>query len=211
MRPIALLSALAVLQLGSLTLGPVGLRGQVREPPPWRLVHVARCARADTLFGRMWRSHSVRVRAGYESKTDSTWIATPVRTASWETTSSNLVGTEAAIRVPGREPKSDSARVELTLRFLDTLYRSPAQARVALQLDDSVHLDLAEPTVDYPEGVKARGVPIVVTVMLTPAQSFALARANGLKGTMGPYPFELYAFELWDINAIYRATVCGLE
>ncbi len=211
MKPFVLASALIALQLGSATVRAPGLLGQSHEPVPWRQAHVARCARADTLFGRMWRSHSRTIRTGYAQRGDSTAIATMVRTASWETTSSNLVGTEAAIRVPGRSAKVDSAQLELTLRFIDTLFRAPAQAHVALLVDDSVHLDLAEPQVDYPDDVKVHGVPVVVTVLLTPSQSFAVARANKVSGTMGPYPWELYAFELWDINAIYRATVCGLE
>ncbi len=211
MKPIVLVSAFLGLQLGSATVRPPALYGQNHERVAWREGHVGRCARADSLFGRLWRSNARLVRTGYAQRGDSTVIGTMVRTTSWETTSSRLVGTEAAIRVAGRNAKADSARIELTLRFLDTLYRSPAQAHVTLQADDSPVWELEEPQVDYPEGIQTKGVPVVVTVLLNPAQSFAVAHANQVKGTMGPYEWYLFRWELWDINAIYRATVCGLE
>ncbi len=210
MKPIVPLAAFLGLQLGSAAVRPPSLHGQTHEQVVWRQAHVSRCAKADTLFGRQWRSNARLIRVGYDQKGDTTAIGTMVRTGSWETTSSRLVGTEAVIRVPGREVKADSARIEWTLRFLDTLYRSPAQAHIKLQVDGSP-MELEEPQVDYPEGVPARGVPVVVTVLLTPSQSFALAHAGEVKGTMGPYDFDLFRWELWDLNAIYRATVCGID
>jgi len=211
MKRIPLLVALAAPLLGFPTLSIPRVHAQVHETVVWRNGDVRRCPLADSLFGRLWRSHARMIRVGYSGRSDTTAVGTPVRTVSWETTSSRLVGTEAVIRVRGREAKADSARIELTLRFLDSIYRAPAQAHVVLVLDDSLRTELEEPQVDYPEGVQAHGVPVVVTVLLTPTQSFAVARAQQVKGTMGPYPFELFGWELWDINAIYRATVCGVE
>jgi hypothetical protein len=211
MRRILLVAALVAAALGLGTLAPPRAHAQAPEMLVWHRGDVRRCARADSLFGRLWRSHASLVRVGYTGRSDTTAIGTPVRTVSWETTSSRLVGTEAIARVRGRDAKADSAQIELTLRFLDSLYRAPAQAHVTLQIDDAAPVELSEPQVDYPEGIRASGVPVVVTVLLTPGQSFALARAQQVKGTMGPYPFAYFAWELWDINAIYRATVCGVE
>ena len=209
MKPVTLIVALAPI-LALQAVAASGVRAQMRDQVAWQAGHIRRCAKADTLFGRMWRSHSTVVRVGYSALLDSTAIGAPARTGSWETTSSRLVGTEAIIRVAGRDPKVDSARVEITFRFLDSIYRSPAQATLNLAVDDAV-MEIREPQVDYPEGIRARGIPVVVTALFTPAQSFALARARTIKGTMGPFPFELFSWELWDINAIYRATVCGVE
>jgi hypothetical protein len=196
--------------LGVGALAPPSTLAQAPGAVEQRKAHIRRCARADTLFGRLWRSHASLVTYAYAAARDRGEVRPPVRTASWETTSSRLVGTGAVIRFRGRDPKGDSARVELDLRFLDTLYRAPEQATVDLTLDDSVHLVLQNPHVDYPD-VRVRGVPVVVTVVLTPSQSYELARAKKVTGVMGGYPFFLYDWEIWDINAIYRATVCGLE
>lgn len=210
MRPAPLLTVCGVM-LGSLALAPPGARAQTSGAVQWKVGHVRRCARADTLFGRLWRSHATVIRVGYSRSRDTTEIRTPVRTVSWATTSSHLVGTQAVIRVAGRNPKTDSARLEITMRFVDSIYRSPAQATVDMQIDDSVHLQLPATTVDYAMGTLQEGVPVIVTVRLTPEQSFELARGNEVRGSMGGYPFFLYGWELWDINAIYRATVCGLD
>jgi len=43
---------------------------------------------------------------------------------------------------------ADSARIELSLSFLDSLFRSPEQARFDILLDDSVRLELPDPAVD---------------------------------------------------------------
>jgi hypothetical protein len=197
--------------LGSEAVAPPPAHGQVREQVVWRTGHIRRCPQADALFGRLWRSHGTTVRLYYSAARDTTSIRPPVRTASWATTSSRLVGTEPVIRVRGRDPRGDSARIEVALRFLDTLYRAPEQATIDLVIDDSVHLSLQDPKVDYPSDVVARGIPLVVTVLLTPRESFELARANKVAGSMGGYPFFFYGWEIWDINAIYRATVCGLD
>jgi hypothetical protein len=188
-----------------------GAHAQPSGAVQWKVGHVRRCSRADTLFGRLWRSHSTTVRIGYSPSGDSTEIRTPVRTVSWATTSSRLVGTEGVIRVPGRDVKVDSARLEITMRFVDSIYRSAEQAAVDLQIDDSVHYQVPAETVDYAMGALPGGIPVIVTVRLTPEQSFALARGNEVRGSMGGYPFFLYGWELWDLNAIYRVTVCGLD
>ena len=50
-----------------------------------------------------------------------------------------------------------------------------------------------------------------MTVLLTAEQSLTLARAHNLRGTMGPFPFFLYGWEVWDINALFRAGFCGIR
>ena len=202
MRPVMLYTlAVAMLPLAAVT--PPGLRAQSRT------AHIRQCARLDTLFGRLWRSHPSLVRVRWRG--DTMAVRAPLRTASWETTSSRLVGTDAIALVPGGEARSDTARIELTLRFLDSIYRAPEQAPLELVIDDTLRAQFPTPLVDNPVAVKARGVPLVVKVLLTPAQSFALARAGKVTGTMGPFPFYLFSWELWDVNAAYRATVCGIE
>lgn len=210
MRPVSLLAAITVPLLGLQAAWPASVQAQVYDTDQWRVSSVRLCPRADSLFGRLYRSHQTRVRVSYSRPRDTTTIRTLVRTGSWETTSSRLVGTEIAVRIPGRERPADSARIELSFRFLDSLYRSPDQARLDLQVDDSAHIVVEEPQIDYPTGVNARGVALVVTVLLTPEQSLALVRAREVRGTMGPYPFFFYSWELWDINAVYRASLCGV-
>jgi hypothetical protein len=179
---------------------------------PWREGHVRRCSRADTLFGRLWRSHGSLVRVSYSPQHDSTTIKSRYRNYSWEPGATRLVATESEIEIPGQMRPADSARIMLHLSFADTLYRSSEQAHLELQLGDSARMDFEAPQVDYPMGIKTSGTPLVVTVLLTPEQSLALARVPGdVKGTMGPFPFILYSFELWEANAVYRASVCGLE
>jgi len=210
MRPASLFATFTVLLVGLQAALPPGLRAQVVDTDPWRMRSVPPCPRADSLFGRLYRSHQVRVRVSYSRPRDTTTIRTRVVTGSWETTSSRLVGSEFAIRIPGQERPTDSARIEMSFRFLDSLYRSPDQARLDLRVDGSVHIVIEEPQIDYPTGVNARGVPLVVTAPLTPEQSLTLARAREVSGTMGPVPFFLYQWELWDINAVYRAAICGV-
>ena len=209
MKRVLLLGAVTVPLLAQAVM-PRGAVAQARDTQ-WREARVRRCPRADTLFGRFWRSHPSPVRYGYSPQTDTTFIRTVTRTASWQVSSSNLVGSESEIRVIGRNPQVDSAQIALTLRFVDSTYRSPEQAHVDLRIDDTVHVEILEPQVDYPMVAGVRGVPLTVKFLLTAAQSFALARAHEVRGTMGPYPFYLFDWELWDINSVYRTTVCGIE
>jgi hypothetical protein len=211
MKPLSLLTALTVALLGGHAAAAPGARAQARDTVQWKVTGVRYCARADSLFGRFWRSHASSVRVGYSRARDVTTVRTPDRKVSWQAGASRLVGTEAIIEVPGRDARTDSARIELYLRFVDSIYRTSEQAHLDLQVDDSTHLDFPQPQVDYPMGARITGVPLVVTVSLTPAQSFALARAREVKGTMGPFAFMFYDWELWDINAVYRGSVCGVS
>jgi hypothetical protein len=211
MRPVTLLAALTLTCLGAQAVTPPAARAQAPETVQWRRSGVRRCPRADSLFGRLYRSHRGGVRVGYAKSRDTTMIRTPDRRLSWEMLSSHLVGSEALIRIPGQGQRTDSARILLSLRFVDSIYRTPEQAPLHLQVDDSVHMDIREPQVDYPMGAKIHGIPLVVTVLLTPEQSLALAGAHEVRGTLGPYPFMLYDWELWDINAVYRASFCGID
>lgn len=210
MRTISLLAVSTVAVLGAQAALPPGSRAQARDPIQWRVTAARYCAKADSVFGRLWRSHPSTVRVGFSRNRDTVVLHTPVRATSWEAGGSRLVNTEAVIRAAGSLPIADSARIELTLSFLDSLFRSPEQARLDLQFD-SVHMEFAEPAVDYPLGPTATGVPLIVTVLLTAEQSLALARAREIRGTMGPFPFFLYGWELWDINALYRASFCGVR
>lgn len=211
MRPISLLAVSTFAFLGAQAALPPSGRAQARAPVQWRVTAARFCVKADSVFGTLWRSHPSTVRVGYSRDRDTVILHTPVRSTSWEAGGSRLVNTEAVIRAAGSLPMADSARIELSLSFLDSLFRSPEQAHLDIQLDDSVRLELPEPTVDYPLGRTAHGVPIVVTVQLTAAQSLALARARNLRGAMGPFPFFLYGWEVWDINALYRASFCGIR
>ncbi len=179
----------------------------------WHVTGVRRCAAADSLFGRFWRSHASAIRASYSRSRDMTTLWNPDRQVGWrQAGSSRLVGSEARIRVSGRQPHTDSARIELTLRFIDTVYRAPEQARLTFQIDDSVHFEIAEPQVDYVTVNGVTGIPLKLMVLLTPEQSLALASLpRSVKGTMGPYSFFLYDWELWDINSVYRGALCGIE
>jgi hypothetical protein len=210
MRPLPLLAALTLTLVGPQAVGARRAQAQARQTMEWRATGALGCARADTLFGRLWRSHSSRVRVAYLSDRDSTMIRTADRRVSWEPVGSRLVGSEAAIEIAGRGQLTDSARVRLSLRFVDSIYRAPEQARVDLQVD-SMQMQIENPEVDYAMGAKVSGIPLVVTVLLTPSQSLALARAREVSGTMGPYPFTLYDWEVWDIAAIYRASFCGVR
>jgi hypothetical protein len=211
MRPLSLLAALTVPFLALETVQAPGALAQARDTVQWKVTGVRYCSRADSLFGRFWRSHSSSVRTGYSRERDVTTIRTPDRKLSWQMGASRLVGSEAIIQVHGRDARTDSARIELYLRFVDSIYRSAEQAHVDLQVDDSVHMQFVEPQVDYPMGARISGIPLVVTITLTPEQSLALARAREVKGSMGPYSFILYDWEVWDINAVYRGTVCGVS
>jgi hypothetical protein len=211
MRPRSLLAVSTVALLGTQAALPPSGRAQARDPVQWRVTTARYCQKADSVFGTLWRSHPSSVRVGYSRNRDTVILHTPVRATSWEAGGSRLVNTEAVIRAAGSLPMADSARIELSLSFLDSLFRSPEQARFDILLDDSVRLELPDPAVDYPLGRTARGVPLVVTVLLTAEQSLTLARAHNLRGTMGPFPFFLYGWEVWDINALYRASFCGIR
>jgi hypothetical protein len=210
MRPLSLLAAFSV-TLGAQVVGAPRAQAQARDTLQWRVTGVRGCARADTLFGRLWRSHATVVRVAYSRLRDTTVIRTPDRKVSWQPAgTSRLVGSEAAIQIAGQGQRADSARIRLSLRFVDSIYRTPEQAHVDLQAD-TAHLAIDNPEVDYAMGARMRGIPLVVTFLLTPEQSLQVARAHEVRGTMGPYPFMLYDWELWDINAIYRASFCGVE
>ena len=212
MRPVSLLAAFTLPLLGLQAVIAPSVQAQARDAGQWRVMSVRRCARADSLFGSLWRSHQVSVRVSYSPTRDTTAIRTRLRTASWEvSTSSQLVGTEAGIELPGQLRPADSARIELSLRFVDSIYRAPEQVQLVLQVEGSTQMEILEPRVDYAVGANVRGVPLVVTALLTPEQSLAVARAAEVRGSMGPYPFFLYRFEMWDINAIYRASICGVN
>jgi hypothetical protein len=170
-----------------------------------------RCSRADTLFGRFWRSHASIIRVFYSERTNTTSLRTPDRGLSWEPGSTRLVRVEPVIRIPGRLQREDSAEIELALSFADSIYRSPEQAPLELVINDTLHLRWEQPQVEYPMATARRGIPLIVTVNLNKEQSLALARARWLTGTMGPFPFSLKDWELWEINAIYRASFCGIE
>ncbi len=211
MRPIFLLAAFTVPLLGVQAVLPPSVPAQAPETVQWRVMGARRCARADSLFGRLWRSHASIVRVSYSRQRDTTTIQTPHRNLSWMQGSTPLKATESAIRIPGQLRPADSARIALSLGFVDSVYRSPEQAQLDFLLDGSVHLQIQEPHIDYLMGVKSHGIPLVVSALLTPEQSLALARAHDVKGTMGPYPFVIFDWELWEINAIYRASFCGIE
>ena len=211
MRPFTLLAAFVVPLLGTPCAIPRAAHAQSAGAEEWRLMGVHRCPRADTLFGRQYRSHASVIRARYEAKTDSTAIRTPHRNLSWKAGSTRLKATEATIWLAGRFRTADSARVALTLGFVDSIYRSPDQATLTFTLDDTLHFEVLNPDVNELTGVQADGVPILVTAVLSPDQSLALAKAHDVKGTMGPFTFTLFEWELWEINAIYRGSFCGLE
>lgn len=210
MKPVLLLSTIIPV-LCFPAVAPRSMEAQGNDVVQWREMRVRRCPRADTLFGRFWRSHPSPVTVGYSQRRDTTTLRMHVRTVSWQTTSSRLVGTGAEIRLPGRDAQADSARIALSLRFVDSTYRSPEQAPVDIRIDDSVLVEIREPLVDYPMDTRVSGVALIVTFLLSPEQSRALAGAREVRGTMGPYPFYLFDWELWDLNALYRATVCGVE
>jgi hypothetical protein len=210
MRPPSLLAASTTILLGVQALGASAAQAQARDSVQWRVRGVRNCARADTLFGRLWRSHASSVRVGYSRQRDTTMIRTPDRRVSWQPGASQLVGSEAAVQVPGQGQVTDSGRIRLSLRFVDSIYRTPEQARLEL-VADTVHMVIENPEVDYAIGARMKGIPLVVTAVLTPEQSLQLARAREVRGTMGPYPFMLYDWELWDINAIYRGSFCGIQ
>jgi hypothetical protein len=211
MRPVSLLAAFTLPLLGLQAVMPPSVQAQARGAAQWRVMTVRRCARADTLFGRLWRSHSSIVRVGYSPGRDTTTIRTPDRNLSWEPGSSRLVKTESAVQIPGQLRPADSARIELSLSFVDSIFRTPEQAHLDLQLDDSVRIEIQEPQVEYAMVVSTRGVPLIVTALLSPEQSLALAGAHEVRGTMGPFPFFLRDWELWEINAIYRGSFCGFN
>jgi hypothetical protein len=211
MRPASLLAAFTVALMGGQAVTPPDVQAQAAEAVQWRIMSARRCARADSLFGRYWRSHASIIRVFYSQRRDTTTIRTPDRGLMWEPGSTRLVRVETAIRIPGRMQTVDSAQIELSLSFADSLYRTPEQAALDLVIDDTVHLRIQEPQVDYPIAVSRRGIPLVVTALLTKEQSLVLARARWLTGTMGPLPFSFKDWELWEINAIYRASFCGIE
>jgi hypothetical protein len=211
MRPISLLATATILLLGSQTVSPPAVHALAPAAAGWRVMTVRRCARADTLFGRYWRSHASIVRVGYSPGRDTTTVRTPDRNLAWDPGSSRLVKTESAVNIPGQLRPADSARIELSLSFVDSIFRTPEQATLTLQLDDSVHSDIEAPQVDYATVARVRGVPLIVTVLLSPEHSLALAGAHEVRGTMGPHPFFLRDWELWEINAVYRGSVCGFN
>jgi hypothetical protein len=211
MRPVSLIVALTIPLLGALSVAAPRARAQARDTVNWRTMGARRCARADTLFGRLWRSHQSIVQVRYSPGGDTTSIRTPHRNLSWQPISSRLVASESVVRIPGQLRTVDSARIELHLGFVDSIYRTPEQSHLSFQIDDSVHFEIDQPQVEYLMGVKTHGIPLLVTALLTPEQSLALARAREVKGTMGPFPFLMYSFELWEINTIYRASFCGVE
>ncbi|NJD20601.1 MAG: hypothetical protein FIA95_15125 [Gemmatimonadetes bacterium] len=212
MRPVSLIVPFALVLAATSFLAPEAADAQAGGAVAWRVRGVKPCPRADSLFGRLYRSHTVGVRTQYSPGRDSTEVRTRLRTGSWETSSSSrLVGTEAGILVPGQRGLIDSVRIEFSLRFVDSLFRAPEQVALVLLVDDSARMEGCEPRVDYAMAPNVRGVPLVVTVLLTPTLSLALARAHEVKGTMGPFPFMLYGWEVWDINAVYRAGICGID
>jgi hypothetical protein len=211
MRRVSLIAALTVPLLGAAAGAATGAQAQARDTAEFRIMGARRCPKADSLFGRLWRSHASIIRVRYSPARDTTIIRTPHRSLSWQPGSSHLVVSESVIQIPGELRPADSARIELHLGFVDSIYRTPEQARLILQIDDSVQVDVQDPQVDFVMGVKTSGIPLVVTALLTPAQSLALARGHEVKGIMGPFPFSLYSWELWEINAIYRGSSCGIE
>ncbi len=190
---------------------PPAARAQAPEVVQWRIMSAKRCARSDTLFGRYWRSHASIVRVFYSQRTDTTSIRTPDRGLMWEPGATRLVRVEPVIRIPGRMRTVDSAEIELSLSFADSIFRTAEQAALELVLNDTLHMRWEVPKVEYPMVTARRGIPLVVTVMLTKQQSLALAAARWVTGTMGPFPFSLKDWEIWEVNAVYRASFCGIE
>lgn len=213
MKTAYVLAAVAISLIGTQAAAPFEARAQPVDTVRWQVMGVRRCPRADSLFGRYWRSHASSIRAWYSRRRDETTLRTPDRKVSWQKVGpSRLVGTEAFIRVSGRNQTTDSGRIELAMHFVDSIYRSSAQATLDLQIGDTTHLEIRDPQVDYVTGPNVNGIPVIVTYLLTPAQSLAPAGLpREVKGTMGPYPFILYDWELWDINSIYRGSFCGVE
>ena len=211
MRPIAPIAAATAALLTALAAAPPAAGAQGSEVVRWRVMSARRRARADTLFGRFWRSHASIIRVFYSERTNTTSLRTPDRGLSWEPGSTRLVRVEPVIRIAGRHQTVDSAELELTLSFADSIYRTPGQAALELVINDTLHMPWAEPQVDYPMATARRGIPLIVTVTLTRDQSLALAGARWLTGTTGPFPFSLKNWKLWEIKAIYRASFCGIE
>jgi hypothetical protein len=215
MRPSSLLAVFTIPLLGLQAVMPPSVHAQARGAAQWQVKTVRRCARADTLFGRYWRSHASIVRVGYSPGRDTTTILTPDRNLAWEVGSSRLVKIESVIQIPGQLRPADSARIELSLSFVDSIFRSPEQAPLRIELGlpnhDSMRIEILEPQVEYVTVGRTRGVPVVVKVLLTPSQSLALAGAFWVRGSMGPFPFSLKDWEVWEINAVYRGSFCGFN
>ena len=206
-RQLLLPLGFAVACLG--TSSPLAAQGARPAPLLWRVGHIVRCARADTMFGYHWRSHNTVLRIALMG--DSMLLRTQDRRLPWRRSGSGrLVGTEGLIRLAGHEARSPSPAIEVSIKLLDEIFRASEQARVELIID-TLHAVFEQPTVAYPNIASTDGIPIVVSFALDPVQSLALASAHEVRGTVGPHEFFLYDWELWDLNALYRATVCGLE
>jgi len=158
----------------------------------------------------MWRSKGDRVAVTYWKQSQRTDISAPVRTLSWQTGSSRVVGTRVEVSLPGPPGPADSATLLLTIRLVDSVPRLPEELQTVAVLDKTDTLRLPVPTVLPELGARVEGHPLHLIYALPDTTFRALAGAGSVTGTIGPHKFYLLDWEIHDINTLYRAVRCGV-
>lgn len=203
--------AIRVALVGALVQLPFPLRAQDPTPLVLRPRTVRSCREAESLFGRMWRSQVSRIPAYYDRPSNQTILTTPLRSVSWQIGSSRVAGMDLRTQLPGKGVPGTPLSITLSLRLVDTVLRTGSELPVSLMLNDTLPFELHDPDVAAVANVGASGVPQYVSYSLTPEELRTFAGAKKAEGTIGPHRFFFYDWELLDLNAVYRAMLCGVD
>jgi hypothetical protein len=190
---------------------PLSLNGQYpRELPHVRLqltnAHV--CPLADSLIGRPWLTKGLLVEAGYDINTGGTVLSVPIRAAKPPVGSTHLAGFYTIVALPPGQPFR-LPDADLWLPIVDSVYADSDTRAVTLTVDDTMSWDLGFPRIDEVPKVHAAGIMRNVMVHLDADRFRMLARAQRVRGAVGPFAFQLYDWEIHDVNTVYRASLCG--
>jgi hypothetical protein len=193
--------------LGALALLAPPLSAQLRSE--WSEPGMRTCPAADSAIGKMRKIGRPRVRLLYLPDNDASVVVTHLRSTSWVVGKSRVVGMEGRIAVPGRPP-AEKLAFEFALMLLDSVQRAPSELPLMLVLNRKDTLRVTDPQVrPYQDQPKLSGVPLIVRFGLTIDETRRLAAAEEAAGMLGPHPFFLYAWELVDLQAVYRVARCG--
>ena len=180
---------------------PTGVCAQSRAIP----LRVVPCPLSDSLLGG--RKPDGHIAGLYDPVQNTTVLATePERI--WQP-GFGLRGITGSVHFEGRKP-STGLVVQLNLKIVEPTERTIDQRQLLLVLDDSTSVDLGSMSINSQRLPSVPGVTQNMYIILPMAQLYALARANGVRGTIGSSTFALTKDQHSNLRTLYVATVCGV-
>lgn len=191
-----------------LALTWVGLSAPLSAQYTGRMLVVRTCPKADSLLGTMRRRFNVLVQGQYLADRDMSVLYSLPRTGPG--VKPGIASVWAQVQFPGRTLSSlPTALLQIVVVSRESL---PAdQHEVSIGFDGEVPMALGTALWRLEPKYEGWGVANRLTISLDEVTFKALARASSVHLRVGSEESHLYDWERRDLNALYRAAVCGTK